>query len=103
MRSEGVSAEKLHCDLSSLLPLPAESDQDMNVDLALLPTSMALYDIELPRNEESYSTNLDAPEKPESFQGLMDNFTSEETCSDLVSTFVSDAVSDPVSLDDFII
>jgi len=80
--------------------LTEASDQDMNGDLGLLPISakIDLYDIELPRNEESY--NL---EKPENFEGLMDVFTSEETCSDLVSTFVNDDVSDPVSLDDFII
>lgn len=103
MRSESNgAAEKLHCDLASLLPLTEGGEQDPNGDLALLPSRVKMEDldeIELPPSEDAQGgTKLVNPAV-----NFMDNLTSDETCSDLVSTFVNDVVTDPVSLDDFMI
>lgn len=99
MRSEGISQEKLQCDLASLLP---EVQEDSNAKLNLFPNQVKLEDledIELPPANEKHEANLAIP--ADNFPGLIDGLTSEETCSDLVSTFVSDAGSGPVSLDDY--
>lgn len=90
-----AASEKLQCDLASLLPLSEEegSEQDQASADLLLPGPVKLEDLDI--------IELPPRETPVADIAGLENLTSDETCSDLVSAFANDAASEPVSLDDF--
>jgi len=98
-----AATAKLQRDLEELLPLTNGSGQPTNAEITILPAPVKLEDldiIEMPPSEKAQGETL-AINTNETFPGL-ETLTSDETCSDLVSTFANDAVSDPVSLEDFL-
>jgi len=98
-----AATEKLQCDLEELLPLTEGLGAATNEEITLLPAPVKLEDldiIEMPPSDKAQG-EISAIDTNETFPGL-ETLTSDETCSDLVSTFANDAVSGPVSLDDFL-
>ena len=105
LRSTGVQPERLTCELASLLPhngltTQDEQDKDLNLCAPLIKVEQKLdHDIEMP---PFIGTETDLADTVK-FPGLMESLVSDETCSDLVSTFVNDAALDaPVSFEDFL-
>jgi len=87
--AEGAAGSSgLACELASLLPLPGASEADN------------LFAVKVEELQDLPPAGSCAVQSAE-VQRLMDGLKGD-ACSDLVSNFVSDVTTDPVSLDDFL-
>jgi len=85
--ADAVGSDELGCELAGLLPLPGAS----------VAGNLPAVKVEELHDLPPAGTAVQSGE----LQGLMDGLKGDE-CSDLVSNFVSDVTTDPVSLDDFL-